>query len=171
MFIFTELMINDEIRDREVRLIGEAGEQLGVVTLKQAMTLAEEKDLDLVKIAPKGIPPVCKIMNYSKYRFEMIKHDKEMRKHQKVINIKEVQLSVMIGEHDLMVKAKNAMRFLKEGEKVKVVLRFKGRQMAHTELGVTLMNHYFELVEEFGVIEKPAKLEGRNMIMFIKAKE
>ena len=136
MDIATDLMINEEIRDREVRLIDENGEQLGVMATHAALELAEEKQLDLVKIAPQAKPPVCKIMDYGKYRFEQSKREREIRKNQKVIVIKEVQLSATIEEHDIDVKFKATEKFLKDGNKVKVSIRFRGRQIAHSEIGL-----------------------------------
>ena len=164
-------MINEEIRDREVRLIDDAGAQMGVVALDVAMRMAEEKELDLVKIAPTANPPVCKIMDYGKYRFELSKRDKEAKKNQKVINIKEVRLSATIEEHDMNVKAKAAQKFLKDGDKVKVSIRFRGRQISHSEIGRAVMNTFFTMVQENATIERSAKVEGRNMIMILAPKE
>jgi translation initiation factor IF-3 len=168
--ISTEHMINEQIRDREVRVIDENGEQLGIMTSRDALKLAEEKELDLVKIAPQGNPPVCKIMDYGKFRFENAKREKEARKHQKVIEIKEVRLSVSIDKHDLDFKARNANGFLKEGDKVKVSIRFKGRQIGHSEIGRAVMDSFFEMVKENGVIERRPLMEGRTMIMILTPK-
>lgn len=165
-----DLMINEEIRDREVRVVDEAGEQLGVMSSAAALALAEERDLDLVKIAPQGKPPVCKIMDYGKYRFELSKREKEARKNQKVIEIKEVRLSATIDQHDLEVKAKAATRFLEDGDKVKVAIRFRGRQATHSEIGIDVMRTFAEMLKDVCVIDKPPKLEGRNMSMFLSAK-
>lgn len=163
-------MINEEIHDKEVRVVDSDGSQLGVMAIAAALELAAKKDLDLVKIAPQGKPPVCKIMDYGKYRFELSKREKEARKNQKVIDIKEVRLSATIDTHDLEVKAKAAIRFLSDGDKVKVAIRFRGRQAAHSNIGLEVMKKFYEMVSEIAVIDKPAKLEGRNMVMFLSAK-
>ncbi|MDL2258329.1 translation initiation factor IF-3 [Eubacteriales bacterium OttesenSCG-928-K08] len=160
-------MINEEIRDREVRLIDENGEQMGIVANDVAQRMAEERGLDLVKIAPQANPPVCKFMDYGKYRFELSKREKEQRKNQKTIEIKEVRLSATIDQHDLEVKAKNCNKFLKAGDKVKVSIRFRGRQATHGSIGLQVMADFYQLVEENGVIERPAKQEGRNMFMVL----
>ena len=163
-------MINEQIRDREVRLIDEEGEQMGVVTLQVALKVAEERGLDLVKIAPQANPPVCKIMDYGKYRFDQSKREKEQRRNQTVVEMKEVQLSATIDTHDLEVKAKACNKFLQAGNKVKVSIRFRGRQAAHGEIGLDVMNAFLELVSDNAVVEKPAKQEGRNMYMFLAPK-
>lgn len=168
---FNDLMINDEIQDKEVRLVGGDGEQLGVVSRAQAQSMADERELDLVKIAPQAKPPVCKMMDYGKYRFETIKREKEAKKNQKVIEMKEIRLSATIDVHDLEVKAKAANKFLKEGNKLKVNIRFRGRQAAHSEIGREVMLKFFELVEENAVIDKQPKMEGRNMNMFLSPKQ
>ena len=160
-------MINEQIRDREVRLIDENGEQMGVVTNQVAQALAEERGLDLVKIAPQATPPVCKFMDYGKFRFEQGKREKEQRKNQKTIEIKEVRLSATIDLRDLEVKAKNCNKFLKQGDKVKVSIRFRGRQATHGEIGLDVMNKFYELVQENSTIDRPAKQEGRNMFMIL----
>lgn len=160
-------MINEEIRDREVRVIGENGEQLGVLSIQAAMALAEEKELDLVKIAPQGKPPVCKLMDYGKYRFENSKREKEARKNQKIVNIKEVRLTANIEEYHMGFKAKNALEYLKSGDKVKVSIRFRGRQITHSELGAKAMHAFFDMVKEAAVMERVPKLEGRSMIMIL----
>ncbi len=165
-----ELMINEEIRDREVRLIDENGEQLGVVKLDHAMRIAEERDLDLVKIVPNAAPPVCKIMDYGKYRFEQSKREKEQRRNQTIVETKEIRLSATIDMHDMEVKAKACQQFLKSGNKVKVSIRFRGRQAAHGDVGLDVMNAFFELVRDFAVIDRPAKQEGRNMFMLLNPK-
>ncbi len=162
-----ELMINEEIRDREVRLIGDDGAQLGVMSSRDALALAIEKNLDLVKIAPKAEPPVCKIMDYGKYKFETAKREKEARKNQKIVNIKEIRFSPSIDDNDLNTKAKNASKFLKEGDKVKVTVRFRGREVAHAKLGEELLIRFGEMLSEVGTTEKRPKLEGRNMTMMI----
>ncbi|MBO5714058.1 MAG: translation initiation factor IF-3 [Clostridia bacterium] len=162
-----EHQINEEIRDREVRLIGEDGEQLGIVSSREALSIADDRGLDLVKISPNATPPVCKIMNYGKYVFELTKKAKEAKKNQKVVEIKEVWLSMTIDVGDLNVKAKQAQKFLSSGNKVKVSIRMRGRQMAHSELGVDVMKRFFELVKEQGVIEKQPLMEGRNIWMML----
>jgi len=162
--------INEQIRDKEIRVIGEDGEQLGIMSARDALKLAEEKDLDLVKISPNANPPVCKIMNYGKYKFEQAKKEKEAKKNQKVTTLKEVRLSATIDTHDIEVKAKNATKFLQSGDKVKVTIRFKGRQMSHKEIGDAVMDSFFDLLKEVGVIEKPSRIEGRSMIMIIAPK-
>ncbi len=155
------------IRDNELRIISAEGEQLGVMSAKEAQDIANEAGLDLVKISPNAQPPVCKIMDYGKYKFELQKREKENRKNQKVVNIKEVQLSPSIDTNDFNTKAKQAMKFLKSGDKVRVKVRFRGRELTHSEIGVTLLDRFAETVKEFGTVEKGAKLEGRNMIMFL----
>lgn len=162
-----DLMINEEIRDPEVRLIDADGTMLGIMPSKDAMKLAYDKNLDLVKISPKAVPPVCKIMDYGKYMFEQSKKEKEARKNQKVISIKEVRLSPTIDEHDFDFKAKNACKFLKEGDKVKVSMRLRGRQFNYTSLADVVFVRFAEAVKEFGIIEKRAKLEGKSMIMVL----
>ena len=162
-----EHQINAEIRDREVRLIGENGEQLGIVSAHEALKIAEESELDLVKISPNATPPVCKIMNYGKYLFELNKKAKEAKKNQKVVETKEVWLSMTIDVGDLNVKAKQAQKFLSAGNKVKVSIRMRGRQMAHSELGLEVMKKFYEIVKEFGTIEKQPLTEGRNIWMML----
>ncbi|MBR3691689.1 MAG: translation initiation factor IF-3 [Clostridia bacterium] len=165
-----EHQINGEIRDSEVRLIAADGSQFGVVAIARARELADEAGLDLVKIAPTAQPPVCKIMDYGKFRFEQQKREKEAKKNQKVVEIKQVQLSLGIAEHDLAVKQKRTVGFLQEGNKVKVVVRFRGREMAHTDMGLDVLNDFAARCEDCAVIEKAAKLEGRNMSMFLAPK-
>ena len=162
-----ELQVNEMIRDNELRIISADGEQLGVMDAKAAMKIAIESGLDLVKISPNAKPPVCKIMDFGKYKFELAKREKENRKNQKVVNIKEVQLSPSIDTNDFNTKAKQAMKFLKSGDKVRVKVRFRGRELTHSEIGKTLLDRFAEAVKEFGTIEKPAKLEGRNMILVL----
>ena len=171
MGINNDLMINEEIRDREVRLIDQNGEQLGVMLTRQALDLAEERQLDLVKIAPQAKPPVCKLMDYGKYRFEQSKRDREIRKNQKIITLKEVRLSATIDEHDVDVKFKNAVKFLQDGDKVKVNIRFRGRQITHSEIGLKVMRDFAERIKEFGIIERQPLIEGRNMIMIITPRD
>ena len=163
--------MNGEIRDREIRVISETGEMLGVMSPREAMRLAEEADLDLVKISPNAVPPVCKIMDYGKFKFEQAKKEKENRKNQKVVEIKEVQLSMTIDVGDLNVKAKQATKFLGEGNKVKVSIRLRGRQMAHANLGRDVMNNFYESLKDIAVIEKPINMEGRNIIMILGPKK
>ena len=162
--------INEEIRDKELRVIGDNGEQLGIMSSAQALALAEEKELDLVKIAPQAAPPVCKIMDYGKFRFEQLKREKEARKNQRVIEIKEIRMSHGIDTNDLNTKVKNAVKFLKDGNRVKVTVRFRGREMAHTSLGEVLLKKFGEDCAEVATVEKGAKLEGRNMSMFLSPK-
>ena len=162
-----DLMINEEIRDREVRVVDQNGEQLGVMSSREALALAEERQLDLVKIAPQARPPVCKLMDYGKYRFEQSKKEREFRKNQKVITVKEVRLSATIEDHDVDVKFKNAVKFLKEGNKVKVTIRFRGRQITHSEIGRQVMTEFAERIKEYGTVDKAPMIEGRNMSMFI----
>ncbi len=162
--------INESIRDKELRVISEDGEQLGIMSASQALKLAETKNLDLVKIAPQAKPPVCKIMDFGKYCFEQSKREKEAKKNQRVVEIKEIRLSLNIDVHDFETKVGHAKRFLESGDKVKVSIRFRGREMAHTELGMASMGRFAQACADFGTIEKPAKLEGRQMLMFIAAK-
>ena len=165
-----ELQINEEIRDKEVRLIDADGEQLGIIPGKEAQKMAIEKNLDLVKIAPMAKPPVCRIMDYGKFKYEQAKKEKEARKNQKVVNVKEIRLSPNIEEHDMLVKANQAIKFLKAGDKVKVTLRFRGRQLANIGLGQKVMEAFKEMLSETGNVEKAAKMEGRQLIMFIAPK-
>ena len=164
MYLIKTAEINEEIRDREVRVIGDDGEQLGIMTAKDAYKLALEKKLDLVKIAPNAKPPVCKIMDFGKHRYEQQKKDKEARKKQKSGTVKEVRLGLNIENHDLETKAKSAAKFLEKGDKVKVSLRFKGREMGYTQLGYDVIKRFTAEIEEFGVIESTAKLEGRSLV-------
>ena len=159
--------INEEIRDKEVRLIDEDGGQLGVVPIAEAQRIAAEKGLDLVKIAPKAEPPVCRGMDYGKFRFEQAKKEKEARKNQRIVEIKEIRLSAKIDVHDFEVKAKAAQKFLKNGDKVKVSVRFRGREMAHTSIGLTILKRFAEACAEVSTVEKEPKLEGRQMLMFL----
>ena len=169
-FGINDLMINEEIRDREVRVVDQNGEQLGVMSSRDALALAEQRQLDLVKIAPQARPPVCKLMDYGKYRFEQSKKEREFRKNQKVITVKEVRLSATIEDHDVDVKFKNAVKFLKEGNKVKVTIRFRGRQITHSEIGRQVMTEFAERIKEYGTVDKAPTIEGRNMSMFITPK-
>ncbi len=167
----SELMINEQIRDREVRLIGEDGEQLGIMPAKDAMKLAQEANLDLVKIAPTAKPPVCKIVDYGKYRYELARKEKEAKKKQKVTDVKEIRLSPNIDANDLTTKANQARKFITKGDKVKVTLRFRGREMAHMQTSKQILEDFFKIVEDVAVVEKPAKMEGRSMIMFLTEKK
>ena len=166
-----DLMINEEIRDREVRVVDQNGEQLGIMPIRQALNLADERELDLVKIAPQAKPPVCKLMDYGKYRFEQSKREREIRKNQKVIEVKEVRLSATIEDHDVDVRVKNAVKFLQDGNKVKVTIRFRGRQITHSEIGREVMRDFAERVKEYGTVDKQPVIEGRNMSMFITPKD
>ena len=162
-----EHQINEEIRDKEVRLISNDGEQLGIVAIQKAQEIAVEKGMDLVKIAPQAKPPVCKIMDYGKFRFEQAKREKEARKNQHVMEIKEIRLTPNIDIGDLNTKVKNACRFLKDGDKVKVSVRFRGREVTHSSLGQDLLHRFAELCSECSTVEKQPKLEGRQMLMFL----
>ena len=163
--------INEDIRADEVRLIDEEGEMRGIVSLDEALAIAEEADLDLVNISPNADPPVCKILDYGKYRYEQQKKEKNAKKNQRVTEIKEIRLSASIENHDIEVKAKSAKKFLTDGDKVKVSLRFRGREMGYTQLGFDAMNKFAELVSEVGEIEKEPKMEGRRMNMFLAPKK
>ena len=166
-----DLMINEEIRDREVRVVDQNGEQLGIMPIRQALNLADERELDLVKIAPQAKPPVCKLMDYGKYRFEQSKREREIRKNQKVIEVKEVRLSATIEDHDVDVRVRNAVKFLQDGNKVKVTIRFRGRQITHSEIGREVMRDFAERVKEYGTVDRQPVIEGRNMSMFITPKD
>jgi len=165
-----EHQINALIRDKEVRVIDEDGSQLGIMSSRDALQIAVDKNLDLVKIAPQAAPPVCRVMDYGKFRFEQSKKEKDARKNQKTVDIKEVRLSSGIDTHDFDFKVKNALRFLGGGDKVKASIRFRGRELAHTDLGRVMLDRFAEICSEISVIEKPAKLEGRQMIMFLAPK-
>ena len=164
-------MINEEIRDREVRVVDQNGEQLGVMPIRQALNLAEEQELDLVKIAPQAKPPVCKLMDYGKYKFEQTKRDKEAKKNQRVVEIKEVRMSPGIDVNDFNVKVRNAQRFLADGNRVKVAVRFRGREMAHTDIGKRLLEKFAEDCAEVATMDKEPKLDGRHMTMFLSCKQ
>ncbi len=166
-----DLMINEGIRDREVRVIDQNGGQLGVMLTVRALELAEQAQMDLVKIVPNAQPPVCKMMDYDKYRFEQAKKEREIRKNQKVVTLKEVQLSATIEENDVLTKTKNALRFLAEGDKVKVSIRFRGRQITHSEVGLRVMQDFIKRVEDVAVVERRPLLEGRHMIMILAPKD
>lgn len=162
--------INEEIRDKEIRLIGSDGAQLGIMSPEAAMDIAAEQDLDLVKIAPGSVPPVCKIMDYGKYRFEQSKREKETKKNQKVIEIKEIRMSPGIGLNDFNTKLKNGQKFLTDGDRLKITIRFRGREMTHTEIGEQLLTRFAEACSDVATVSKPAKQEGRFMTMFLAPK-
>ena len=163
--------LNEEIRDKELRLIGSEGEQLGIMSADEALKIADEQGLDLVKISPQAVPPVCKLMDYGKFRFEQGKREKEARKNQHVVEIKEIRMSPGIDVGDFNVKLKNAQKFLTDGNRVKVSVRFRGREMAHTEIGKNLLDKFAEQCAEVSSVDKGAKLEGRNMSMFLSPKK
>ena len=163
-------MINEEIRDPQVRLIGENGDQLGIVDVRDAQKMADERELDLVKIAPNSTPPVCKLMDYGKYRFEMGKREKEQRKNQKIIELKEVRLSATIDVRDMEIKAKQTVKFLAEGDKVKVSIRFRGRQITHGEIGMDVMTRFYEMLGDSAIKEREPKMEGRSLFMILAPK-
>ncbi len=166
-----DLMINEEIRDKEVRVIDSDGSMLGVMPVKDAQKIAVTKNLDLVKIAPQAAPPVCRIMDYGKYMFELAKKEKEAKKNQKIVSIKELWIKPSIEDHDFSFKAKNAYKFLKDGDKVKVSVRFRGREMNYTSLGEQVLNKFADAVAEVGTVERKPKLEGRSMIMILNPKQ
>ena len=165
------MLINEEIKDKEVRLIDSDGTQLDIVSIDVAMKKAEEKGMDLVKIAPQAKPPVCKIMDYGKYRFEMAKREKEARKNQKTVSIKEIQMRPAIDVHDFQTKVNQGIKFLKYGDKVKVSVRFRGREITHSASGKELLLRVKDAMAEVGVVEKDIKLEGRSMAMFVSPKK
>ncbi len=177
-FIFPEVLtianavhqINEEILDKEVRLIGDQGEQLGIMSAQEALKIAVERELDLVKIAPGSNPPVCKVMDYGKFRFEQAKKEKEAKKNQRVIEIKEIRMSPGIGENDFNTKLKNGQKFLNDGDRVKVSVRFRGREMAHTDIGEQLLKDFAAKCADIATLDKNPKLEGRNMSMFLSPK-
>ena len=162
-----DLMINEEIRSSKVRLIDDEGEQIGVIPIKEALKMAEDKHLDLVNVAPNAKPPVCKILDYGKYKYDALKKEKEAKKNQKVINVKEIRLSPNIEKHDLEVKANQASKFLSNENRVKVSVRFRGRELGHKDLGKEVLDKFYELTKDVGQIEKKPSMEGRMMIMFI----
>ena len=167
----TAHQINEEIHDKEVRLISAEGEQLGIMSLADAMAKADEAELDLVKISPNAVPPVCKLMDYGKYRFEQTKRDKEAKKNQRIVEIKEVRMSPGIDVNDFNVKVRNAQRFLADGNRVKVAVRFRGREMAHTEIGKRLLEKFAEDCAEVATMDKEPKLDGRHMTMFLSCRK
>lgn len=162
--------INEEIIDKEIRVISDEGEQLGIMSAEEALKIAEEKELDLVKISPMAKPPVCKIMDYGKFRFEQAKREKEAKKNQRVMEVKEIRMSPSIGENDLGTKLKSALKFLADGDRVKVSIRFRGREMAHTNIGEQILRDFAEKCSELANLDKQPKLEGRNMSMFLSPK-
>ena len=162
--------INEEISDNQIRLIDEDGTQLGIMQSSEALKIAIEKELDLVKISPGSNPPVCKIMDYGKYRFEQAKREKEARRNQHIVEVKEIRMSPSIGTNDFSVKLKSGQKFLKEGDRLKVTIRFRGREMAHTNIGEDLLKRYAEECTEFGTVDKNPKLEGRHMSMFLTSR-
>lgn len=166
-----DLSINERIRAREVRVIDADGEQLGILPTKKALDIAYDKGLDLVEISPTSVPPVCRIMDYGKYRFDKEKKEKEAKKKQQTVELKEVQLSCRIDTHDFETKLNHALRFLSQGNKVKVSVRFKGREMAHTEIGLDVIRRFGEACGEVGVVEKQPKLDGRQMLMFLAPRQ
>lgn len=170
MDISAECMINEEIRAKEVRVIDEEGSQLGIMPTRKAMELAEEAGVDLVEIAATAEPPVCKLMDYDKHRYEQSKKERELRKNQKVIAVKEVQLSATIEENDVLTKMRNAVKFLKDGDKVKVSIRFRGRQIAHSAIGMDIMKDFAERCKDYCVVERHPAIDGRNLIMILAPK-
>lgn len=165
-----DMQINEEIRDPQIRLVGESGGQLGIMSAKEAQKLALEQGLDLVKIAPQADPPVCRLMDYGKYCFEQQKREKEARKNQKVVDVKEIQLTLNIEQHDFETKVNRARRFLQDGDKVKIMVKFRSREVFHPEWGTEMMERVTEGVQDIGIVDKDAKLNGRNMIMIIAPK-
>jgi translation initiation factor IF-3 len=164
------LRINEEIRAKEIRVVSPEGEQLGIMPVKEALKLALEKELDLVEVAPNAKPPVCRIMDYGKYRYEQSKREREARKKQRIIEVKEIRMTPKIEQHDFLVKVKAVQKFLKDGDKVKAMIRFRGREIVHAELGRTILMQLFENVREHAVIEREPKIEGKNMIMILSGK-
>ncbi len=162
--------MNEQIRDKEVRLVGENGEQLGIVSSKEAQRMAREAELDLVKIAPMAKPPVCKIIDYGKYRYELARKEKEAKKKQKVVEVKEVRLSPNIEENDLNTKVSAARKFIEKGNKVKVTLRFRGREMSHMNNSRHILEDFAEQLSDIAVVDKPSKVEGRSLVMFLSEK-
>ena len=166
----SELFINEQIRDKEIRLIGDSGEQLGIMSSREALKLAEEAGLDLVKIAPTAKPPVCKIVDYGKYRYELARKEKDAKRKQKVIEVKEIRMSPNIDTNDLNTKVGAARKFLEKGNRVKVTLRFRGREMAHMSTSKHILDDFAQMLSDIAVVEKMPKVEGRSMIMFLTVK-
>ena len=169
-FIKQELPINGQIRAKEVQLIGDDGEKLGTISIKEALEQAEEKGLDLVLVAPNAKPPVCKIMNYGKYRFEQSKKEKEAKKKQKVLEVKEIRITPNIEEHDFGFKCKNARKFLEDGNKVKITVRFRGREINNSKMGEQVLDKFIEALEDIATVEKRPKLDGKNMFIMLTKK-
>ena len=169
-YIKQELPINGQIRAKEVQLIGDQGEKVGVIPLREALEKAEEKNLDLVLVAPNANPPVCKIMNYGKYKFEQAKKEKEAKKKQKVLDIKELRVTPNIEEHDFGFKSKNARKFLEDGNKVKITVRFRGREVNNSKAGEVVLEKFIDVLSDISVVEKKPKLEGRNMFIILAKK-
>ena len=169
-FIKQELPTNGQIRAKEVQVISETGEKLGVLSLKEALNIAEEKRLDLVLVAPNGNPPVCKIMNYGKYKFEQSKKEKEARKKQKAIEVKEIRITPNIEEHDFGFKLKNARKFIEDGNKLKITVKFRGREINNSKLGEDVLNRFIEGLEDIASVDRKPKLEGRNMFIMLSKK-
>lgn len=167
----SDLMINEQIRDREVRLIGEDGEQLGIMSSKDAYKLARDAELDLVKIAPQAKPPVCKIIDYGKYKYEMLRKEKEAKKKQKQVEVKEIRMSPNIDDNDMNTKVSAARKFLEKGNKVKVTLRFRGREMAHMSQSRYILDEFAEKLSDLAQVDKPAKIEGRTIVIFLTQKK
>jgi translation initiation factor IF-3 len=165
-----DFMMNEEIRDKEIRVIGHDGAPLGIMNTKDALKMAEEKELDLVMMSPNAKPPVCRIMDVGKFIYEQQKKDKEAKKKQKVVNLKEIRLNATTEDHDIAIKASNAKRFLLDEDKVKVTIRFKGRQIENTKVGYKILSSFVEKIGDVCIIEKPARQEGRNMIMILAPK-
>ena len=169
--IAKELLINDEIKHKEIRVVGEDGSQLGIMSAAEALKIADDKNLDLVEIAPQAKPPVCRIMDYGKFRFDQAKREKETRKNQKVVSVKEVRLTPSIDVGDFETKVKQARKFISSGDKVKVALRFRGRELAHTEIGAPLLDKFAKSFEDIAVVDKAPKMEGKSMVMFLSPKQ
>ncbi|MEW6082730.1 MAG: translation initiation factor IF-3 [Bacillota bacterium] len=165
------MRVNEAIRAREVRLVSPDGEQLGIVPIKDALRVAMEKGFDLVEVAPSAKPPVCRIMDYGKYKYEMSKKEREARKKQKTVTVKEVKMRLSIEDHDFDVKMKNALRFLQDGDKVKVTIMFRGREIVHANLGKVLLDRMAQRLQDVSVVERPAKVEGRNMVMILTPRQ
>ena len=165
-----DIQINEEIRDKELRVIGSDGTQLGIMSAKEALAIAEENDLDLVKIAPQATPPVCRIMDYGKYCFEQAKREKEARKNQKVMEVKEIRMSSTIDTHDFNTKVNQAVKFLNSGDKIKVSVRFRKRAGAHPHLGEELLVKFKDALSDAGTVDKPIKMDGRSLVMFVAPK-
>ncbi len=169
--ISKDLQVNEEIRGKEVRVVSESGEQLGIMTVRDALRMATENGLDLVKVAPNAEPPVCRIMDYGKFKYEQSKLDKEAKKKQTIISIKEIKMRPNIEDHDFLVKMKNVSKFLEDGDKVKLTIMFRGREISHPQLGEQLLVNVAEIVKEIATVEKSAKLEGKNMVMILMPKQ